>query len=120
MHIVHPSWLLDSIAQFRRLDEDDYLLIPPTFEDPPPPTDGRSTTPPLPPTTNGTDPAPDASAAAVEAPAEEDLEEVNGDLDLGEIDWGQADRELDEFLDESSEDGGDSGNVSEAERSVPP
>ncbi|KAL7413350.1 hypothetical protein BDY24DRAFT_66219 [Mrakia frigida] len=118
--IVHPSWLIDSIAEFRRLEEEDYLLIPPA----PPESSPRSTTPPIdPPSTqlNGTAPLQPSSSVSTKEDGEvaegdevvdEDLEEVVGDIDLGGLDWGQADRELDEFLDESSDEGGD---VSETE-----
>ena len=94
--IVQPGWLLESSALWERQAEEPFMLeLEP------------STTPPLPPSRTTT------TTKAVNGDGggsgKEDEGEKVGELEEGlvrEIDWGQADRELEEFLDGSESEGG--------------
>jgi hypothetical protein len=110
--IVHPAWIYDSIAHWTQLATTEYDLIP------------ASTTPPgspdKPNAASSSSSLPPTAAAATDVP-----EELIGEVELGEIDiWGQADKELEAFLEESDEDESeaeaDGEDASEASRSNQP
>ncbi|GAA6012742.1 hypothetical protein JCM8202_003430 [Rhodotorula sphaerocarpa] len=89
--VVYPQWLLDSVARWVRLDEEPYLL--------PLPEDYLSTpgSPIRPELSDGEGEA----EGEVEAPeAAEDEEE----LDLADLDWGDAMKEVDDLLLETDDD----------------
>jgi len=97
--IVQPGWLLQSCALWDRQAEEPFMLE----------LDSSSTTTPPPP------PPPTTSASAGLArgggreEGKEDEGEKVGELKdelVHEIDWGQADRELEEFLEGSESEGG--------------
>ena len=119
-NIVHLNWLLMSASSWRRLDESNYLL------------DEHQSDPFSPP--NGLDPLdtqaflssedddedealslPSAGVANIrgETPASESDEE---NVDIAEIDWGDADKEVNEFLAELGEDAAFTTDESDNER----
>jgi RNA polymerase II subunit A C-terminal domain phosphatase len=114
--IVYPAWLTDSIAYWRRQDETPYFL-----DDPP-------TSPVAGPSRSPTSPIKPLSLSLPVPPemAEEgehiwDLEEGesdlgthggggadSGNLELGDVDWNDANAELEAFMNES-DDGDEAG-----------
>lgn len=98
--IVQPDWLLSSCALWERQPEEPYMLeLEPSTTPPPPsaPADGKG-------------------RGEGEAEGEGEGEEKVGELEEGrveEIDWGQADRELEEFLEGSESDDEDDGDGAE-------
>jgi RNA polymerase II subunit A-like phosphatase len=91
--VVYPQWLLDSVARWVRLEEGPYLL--PTVEEQRP-----ATTPPSPVRPELSDGESEAkTTAAVETAGNDAV-----DLDLADLDWGDAMKEVDDLLLETDDD----------------
>ncbi|KWU47543.1 hypothetical protein RHOSPDRAFT_14030 [Rhodotorula sp. JG-1b] len=99
--VVYPQWLLDSVAKWVRLEEGPYLL-PTTVEEqrPPPPTPPSPVRPEL---SDG-----ESEAKITAAAGGTDTVETTGgdevDLDLADLDWGDAMKEVDDLLLETDDD----------------
>ncbi|GAA5937508.1 BRCT domain-containing protein, partial [Sporobolomyces koalae] len=98
--IVYPQWLLDSVAHWKKLPEEPYLLPEPK------PISAASTpkeprSPVRPPLSDGED----------ELDRDDDRNGDNAaqdvELDMGEIDWGAAMAEMDDLLNETDDDATD-------------
>lgn len=89
IRVVYPQWLLDSVAQWRRLPEEAYLL----------PVPERASTP-------GSPIRPELSGGEEEKGAEgaDDDEALEGDLHLEDLDWGDAMKEVDDLLLETDDE----------------
>ncbi|GJN89586.1 hypothetical protein Rhopal_002573-T1 [Rhodotorula paludigena] len=89
IRVVYPQWLLDSVAQWRRLPEEAYLL----------PVPERASTP-------GSPIRPELSGGEDEKGAEDaaDDEALEGDLHLEDLDWGDAMKEVDDLLLETDDE----------------
>lgn len=124
--IVHLNWLLMSASTWRRLDESNYLLDEPHSDpfSPPNGLDPLDTQAFLSSDEDDEDEAlslPSAGVANVrgETPESENDDE---DVDIGEIDWGDAedwgdaDKEVNEFLAEMGEDAAFTTDESDNER----
>lgn len=121
LQIVFVQWLLDCAAQWRRLPEEPYLLPPPS---PVPPQmesgfvvgygsrdgggDQRSTTPPLAPRDGLQDGVDDGNGDDDgQGDNLRDLDEIDEpELDMGEIDWGDAAAEMEDLLNDTDADDG--------------
>ncbi|GAA5836291.1 hypothetical protein JCM3766R1_003481 [Sporobolomyces carnicolor] len=90
--IVYPQWLLDSVAHWKRLAEDPYLL-----PEPKPVTSNLST-----PKEPSSPVRPELSDGEGDGDREDDVE-----LDMAEIDWGEAMAEMDDLLNETDDDATD-------------
>lgn len=86
--VVYPQWLLDSVARWVRLDEQPYLLPPP---------EDRLSTP-------GSPIRPELSDGESDAKTTGTADVVEADLDLGDLDWGDAMKEVDDLLLETDDD----------------
>jgi hypothetical protein len=108
--IVHLNWLLMTASSWRRLSETDYFLDEPQAEalSPPNGLENLETQALLSSDEDDEDEAlslPSAGVANVrgETPDLED-EDVAEEVDIGELDWGDADKEVNDFLAEIGED----------------
>ncbi|GAA5986526.1 hypothetical protein JCM10908_003786 [Rhodotorula pacifica] len=99
--VVYPQWLLDSVAKWVRLDEAPYLL---------PLAEERPTTPPSPVRPELSDGEGDAAKAntGINTPSEVGNAD---DLDLADLDWGDAMKEVDDLLLETDDDDDDLASV---------
>ncbi|BGP31350.1 CTD phosphatase Fcp1 [Rhodotorula toruloides] len=97
--IVYPEWLLQSVAHWTRVPEDAYVLnIPAT-----------SSTPgsPIRPELSGGEDNEDVDAIRLDGEAdgaETPVTVLDGDLDLADLDWGDAMKEVDDLLLETDEE----------------
>lgn len=97
--IVYPEWLLESVARWTRVPEDAYVLnIPATSSTP-----GSPIRPEL---SGGED---DEDVDAIRLDAEADGAETpvtipDGELDLADLDWGDAMKEVDDLLLETDDE----------------
>ncbi|EGU12936.1 putative RNA polymerase II CTD phosphatase Fcp1 [Rhodotorula toruloides ATCC 204091] len=97
--IVYPEWLLESVARWTRVPEDAYVLnIPATSSTP-----GSPIRPEL---SGGED---DEDVDAIRLDGEADGAETpvtvpDGDLDLADLDWGDAMKEVDDLLLETDDE----------------
>ncbi|GAA5866431.1 hypothetical protein JCM3774_004681 [Rhodotorula dairenensis] len=90
--VVYPQWLLDSVARWVRLDEGPYLL--PMLED-------RQATPPSPVRPELSDGENDSKVSVTDGGS---LGDQRDDLDLADLDWGDAMKEVDDLLLETDDD----------------
>jgi RNA polymerase II subunit A C-terminal domain phosphatase len=121
--IVHLNWLLMTASSWRRLDETDYFLDEPRSDALSPPNglenleaqallssdeedDGEGLS------------LPSAGIANVRGETPESEEEAPEDVDIGELDWGDADKEVNDFLAEMGEDAVYTTDESDNERFV--
>lgn len=95
--VVYPQWLLDSVAKWVRLEEGPYLL--PTVEEPRP-----ATTPPSPVRPELSDGESDAKTTTVTGAEAVETTGDKVDLDLADLDWGDAMKEVDDLLLETDDD----------------
>ena len=120
--IVHLNWLLMSASSWRRLNESSYLLDEP-HGDPFSPPNGIDPFDPRALLSSDEDDDDDEEALSLpsagvanvrgETP-DPDLDEE--DVDIGEFDWGDADKEVNDFLAEMGEDGAFTTDESDNER----
>lgn len=97
--VVYPQWLLDSVAKWVRLEEGPYLL-PTVEEQRPPPTTPPS--PVRPELSDGESEVKTTAAGGTDAVETTGGDEV--DLDLADLDWGDAMKEVDDLLLETDDD----------------
>ncbi|GAA5872133.1 hypothetical protein JCM1840_006328 [Sporobolomyces johnsonii] len=112
IHVVYPQWLLDSVAQWTRLPEAAYLL-------PEPPSTSTPGSPIRPSLSDEEEDAVvdlvvDGTAANEKDKGKgkadealEDDDDLGPELDMGEIDWGEAMAEMDDLLNETDDDATD-------------
>lgn len=101
VRVVWAQWLLDCAASWKRLPETDYHLS----------KADESTTPPYIEPFILTDPTASTSTLPLEPEPDSELDSRSGsvaaeDLDIAGFDWGDAGKEVDDFLNESDDDDG--------------
>lgn len=98
--IVYPEWLLDSVAQWTRVPEEPYLLNIPQDSSAP----GSPIRPEL---SGGEEDNDDVEAIRLDGEADSAETPVtipDGDLDLADLDWGDAMKEVDDLLLETDDE----------------
>ncbi|GAA5963234.1 hypothetical protein JCM21900_006561 [Sporobolomyces salmonicolor] len=117
IQVVYPQWLLDSVAQWTRLSEASYLLPePPSTSTPGSPIrpslseedEGAAVTVEDNPVVISTGAgAHERGKGTGETLEDDDDDDLGPELDMGEIDWGEAMAEMDDLLNETDDDATD-------------